>query len=216
MADTVLTLMQRIARKLGLNPDISIVSDQDETAWLLDRMNERYTELRRLLPKPINYFDTTTSINFSVGQRLANLPSTLHLPELYSFSVMDVSISTQKRPLAFTSLPQLLENHPDYTTCMGTQLQYYFEGKQLGVYPVPVVAATVSLMFAATPARLTTLSDTFVLPDDWLLYIELGVELDYQLWRGQGQPEMTLKRLMDQFALIYTERFQMTKERFKS
>ena len=44
----------------------------------------------------------------------------------------------------------------------------------------------------------------------------ISAQIDYQIWKGQGLPEVTLARLNQQYAIIYSEMTRLSPTQFKS
>ena len=207
-------MLQRICRKLGLDPSITALSDMDDTQWLMDRLNQRYQELKRLLPLSPTYLSQLGQLNLVAGQRLYSVPNNVYLPDIFLWSFSDVTSGTSFS-LKLAALDVLMLEDLNFRTVQGLPHAVYVEAGQIGLYPVPNQVRVIKYQYRELPPVLSLLTDSFLLPDAWLAYLELAVELDYQLWKGQGLPDATLARLNQQYALIYCEMNRLSPSQFK-
>jgi hypothetical protein len=215
MSDTVLAVLQRVSRKLGLDPNITTLSDLDESQWLMDRLKQRYQELFRLLPPTPQVTHQSGQLSLMTSQRLYALPATVALPDLYTWSFVDTTTG-HTVALPFIALSRLATMDIDYVSTQGLPKFVYLEGGQLGIYPVPNQTRTIVFQYRPVPSTLSSLTDVVSVPDSWLAYIELAVELDYQLWKGQGFPEVTLQRLNQQYVIIHNDMQRYEPTRFRT
>lgn len=203
MADTLLNVIQRGLRKVFLDPDVSTFSDNDETQWMVDRVNEWYSQLRETLPGHLTYFDKDGTFSLVNGTRLYNIASDAMLSEIYQWSIENETESDA--PMKMMALPDLKRLYPRYDEETGIPTIVYVEQGKMGFYPVPNASFTINYKYRQLPTRLASPTDTFLIPDNWIRYIEYGLELDYKANKGFGDVSIEYKKLEDMKTYIYVE-----------
>lgn len=214
MIMTALEIVKQVFRKLGLDSSITGFSEANESQWLLDSLNERYSELLRLLPSEMTYSEVQGSINVLAGQRLYSPPADLYLPQLYDWSIL--LNNTDSTLLEYANLEEIVNQDPKYQVTQSSPCKVYIEAGKIGLYPVPIENAMLSFIYRKRVPQLTLPTDELLVPEEWLAYIKLGMEFDYQIHRGQGQPDITLMRMGQHFSLIASELFRLKQTQFKS
>jgi hypothetical protein len=184
MPDTLLQVTQRLARKVRIDSTFTNFSSNDETLDLIAYINDAYQDLLDALPLDFPFLmNTSQSIALNPGQRLYNLAENAHQWSLLSWSFNDMTDGTV--PLESISLETLQANVPNYTSNSGKPSYVYLEGNdQVGFYPVPDSEALVSYKFSQSFVRVSNPTDTFLIPDNWLRFVEDQAKYYYDLAKG--------------------------------
>jgi|GEM_PF-3005387 len=212
MSDTLLQVVQRVARKVRIDSSFSSFSESDETLDLVGYVNDAYQDLIDGLPNDLPLLlNTSKSITLSSGTRLYNLDINAHQWSLLQWSFTDISSGVT--PLTLISLEALQNIYLGYTTDTGKPSFVYYEGSdQVGFYPIPNRDGLVSYKFTQAFSRLINPSDTFLIPDAWLRYIEDQAKYYYDMAKGFTEAMPANERLMG----ILAEAELMTPHYFQS
>jgi len=191
MADTLLTVVQRVSRKVGLDPTITSFSESNESNDVVQDVNDAYFELIRALPKDTPYLnDVSGSITTVNGTRLYSLGSGARVFNLLEWSFENETDSDNLLEVVTLGFVQQKDSQYDENT--GKPLYLYREGNdQLGIYPVPDDAYTIKYKFTKTFSRLSDTDDVFIVPDEWLRFVEKKAQYFYEDRKGFGSPEAT-------------------------
>lgn len=180
MADTLLQVAQRVARRLRVDATFTTFSDNDESNNIVSYINDAYQDLLiNLQDDAALLLDTTKSITLVPGTRVYSLDTTAHHLSLMDWSFANASNNND--PVEYRTLEWIQAVYPSYQTDSTGNPQYvYQEGnEQVGFYPVPSTAATISYKFSKPFSRLVNPSDTFLVPDRWLVPIEAAARAMY-------------------------------------
>lgn len=204
MADTLLDVVKRIARRVKIDPNITVFSDDDETQLLVDMVNDAVAELRERLPKEwIPYLQKNGSITTANGTRLYNVAADALALEIFNWGFRNETESDAK--LTPATLEFITETYPNYQDDTGKPEYVYQEDTQLGFYPVPDGIYTLEYLYPEVPARMSSTGATFPYPDSWLTYIEFAVSAEYAAGKGFGNAGIFLTKKEDRYAQIYAE-----------
>ena len=196
MPDSLLQVAQRLARKVRIDSSFTSFSNNDETFDLVAYINDAYQDLLDALPVDLPFLlNTSASIALIPGVRLYSLDTNAHQWSLLNWSFSDITEGTS--PLEVIPLETLQINAPDYTSRSGKPRYVYLEGNdQVGFYPVPNSEALVSYKFSQSFIRLSNSSDTFIVPDAWLRFVEDQAKYYYDLAKGFTEAVPAEERLM--------------------
>lgn len=204
MSDSLLTVVNRVRRVLGLDT-VSSFSDNDESNLNVQDVNDSYLYLLKQLPSdlPILQDASGGSITTANGTRLYALDSDARPSYLYEWSFQDETSGDV--PISLASREYVQKHDPKYDETTGKPHLVYLEGTQLGIYPVPDGTYSLSYQFKSPFTRLSATSDTFIVPDEWLRFIELHAVLAYELRKGFSSAESTGARVRDELISVVTE-----------
>lgn len=187
MATTLLTLVQRVARSVGIDPSFTTLSDTNETQDIAADIQQAYDEVHLIFPPALSHRIQHGSITTIASTRTYTLTNDTPV-----HNVVQGSFQVNGQPM-FTATPEFMKQlDPDYLTVTGTPAYVYGEaGNAVGVYPVPDGAYTLSYLYGADPAPVELPTDTFALPDSWLRYVEKRARYLYEKRKGFGDAEKT-------------------------
>lgn len=216
MADTLLTVAQRVARKVGIDPTFTSFSNSDDTNDIVQYINDAYQDLLDALPDDCPYLlDTSRTLSLSNGTRLYSLYT-----DARHFSILDwsfINTTSNSAPITVTTLQAVQEIDELYTSRTGVPEFVYREGnEQVGFYPIPDGSYTVSYKFSKPFSRLSATSDSFLVPDHWLRYVEDKAAYYYQERKGFQDTELLLFGTEQKLVAILTEADLMNPHYFYS
>lgn len=190
MAETLLSVVKWVARKVQLNPDITIFSDIDESADLVDYVNDAYVMLAASLGKTNMFtYPQLVTFNTTVTQQNYNItnPVTANNIDMTSFVLTN---GTSRNRLIPATQRYLRNTFIDATTYTA-QPQYVAIGANyIELYPIPDNAYTVSYNYSTSVQRLVNTTDTFVYSDEWVNYIKNQAASKYLFDKGFSNYEM--------------------------
>lgn len=198
MADTLGAMTVRILRMTGQNPNKTGLADTDDTQWVADRINEAMQYLFNLKPFEI---DLNGSITLPASTRLMDGPAGLDLYRIYDWSwrvnqtTGDVKINPVTQEFIVNSFPLYESNEGDYPEYV------YLEGGQVGFYPLlksSSASQIIQFIYPSMQSRLTDWASTFPFEDNTeeLLYCETYTKLEYEIYKGLGDPDETRDKLL--------------------
>lgn len=209
MADTALQVVQRVRRELQLDPTITSFSESDESNMNLQDVNNAYFELMDSLPNDVpQLLDVTGTFATAVSTRLYTLTSGHRAFNLLEWSFEDDT--NDDRRLDWATLEYIRNLDKDYDTATGKPTHLYREGvDKVGVYPVPDGVYTINYTVRKTYTRLTATTDVFLIPDEWLRFVEKKAQFFYEDRKGFAssgntfaQSERLLDNIMTQVAMM--------------
>lgn len=208
MAVTLLQVVQRVSRPVGLDPTITSFSNNDETNDLVQYVNEAYEELLIVLPSSTPFLNSSGTLSLTNGTRLYSVASNAMPFDLYEWSFINTTGSDAQ--ITFATKDYINTLDIEYKTTAGTPTYAYVEGnQQVGFYPVPNASFTVTYEYGiSSPARLTATSDTFLIPDRWVRYIEKSAQEKYERVKGYGDPDATALVAFNLLAEILVEAWE--------
>lgn len=192
MADTLLSVVKRVLRVTGQYPMITTFSDDDDTSYIVDRINDALIDLRSLNP---NHLNEASTITITAGTRLYDIASGL---DVYDIDVN--SLRVDNYAIDWIDVDNLIKLHPDYETVTGEKIRYiYFDDNQIGVYPVLAAGESDQTLKYRHPdvwVRLSATTDTFPYPDpNWVTYCERRAQFEYEVFKGLGNPVATQQKM---------------------
>lgn len=179
MPDTLLQVAQRVARRLRVDNTFTSFSDNDESNNIVSYINDAYQALIDALPSDLPLLlDTTRTLSLVPNTRLYNLDASAHHWSLLEWSFSNSSNNNDN--LRAVTLEWLQNVYPSYRTDVGVPQYVYQEGNEsVGFYPLPNVGTSVSYKFSKPFTRLSATTDVFIVPDNWLIYIERQAQAAY-------------------------------------
>lgn len=208
MAVTLLQLVQRVNRKVGLDPTITSFSNDDESNDVVQDIVEAYEDLVMALPPECPYLNASGSISAVDGTRLYALASDAQSPDLYEWSFENET--ENDAPLTFVTKDYVQALDPRYDEVEGKPKYIYLEGSnQVGIYPIPDASYTIKYQYGKSiTTRLSATTDTFILPDRWMRYPELMARAEYEGRKGMSDSEKTMQKAIDMLAEIMSEAWE--------
>lgn len=204
MSDSLLTSVNRVRRVLGL-PTVSSFSENDESNLNVQDVNDSYLYLLKQLPDDLALLQDTSggSITTSNGTRLYALDGDARHFHLLEWSFQDET--SGDIPLELATREYVQRRDPRFDENSGKPQFVYRDGTQLGIYPVPDGIYSLSYQFRSPFTRLSATSDTFLVPDEWLRFVELHAVFLYEQRKGFGNADITAIRLKDELLSIVAE-----------
>lgn len=209
MAVTLLDVVNRIRRNVGLDPTITAFSDDDESNDNVQDVNESYEDLLQVLPKGIPYLNKSASLSLVNGTRLYSIATDAHGFNLYSWSFQNET--DEDEPLIFTTLEYIQALTPKYDETTGKPKYVYLEGNdQVGFYPIPDGARTVDYKYGQSlTARLSSTSATFIIPDPWVRVVEKMAQERYERRKGYASANRTFNDALNLLGEVLSEAWEM-------
>lgn len=209
MTVTLLDVVQRVSRHVGLDPTITSFSNNDETNDIVQFVNEAYEELIMALPENCPYLNDSGTITTVASTRLYALETGAFSYNLYSWSLQDET--SNDKPLQLVTLDYIATIDDRYDEVEGIPAYMYAEGSnQLGIYPVPNGVYTIKYQYAKDlQTRLTTTTDTFIFPDRWIRFVEKRAQEKYERLKAFSEPDYTLMESETLLTNILVEAWEM-------
>lgn len=191
MAVTLLEVVQRVSRHVGLDPTVTSFSNADETNDLVQYINEAYEELYMALPPSTPYLNDSGSITTAAGTRTYALESGALPFNLYSWS-LENETNTDKR-LQLVTLDYVASMDSQYNENRSEPAYIYVEGSNtLGIYPVPDAVYTINYQYGKDfSTRLSSTTDSFIFPDRWIRFVEKRAQEKYERVKAFADPDQT-------------------------
>lgn len=208
MAITLLTVVQRVCRNVSLDPTITAFSETDETKDVVQDVAEAYEELLMQLPNETTYLFASGAITTTPGLRTYALASDAMSFDLYAWSFLNQTESYSSIKPASREFIQALD--PQWSTKAGIPQYVYQEGANtVAFYPVPSNIDAIAYQYGKTIAtRISATSDTFVLPDRWVRYVEKRAQAKYERRKGFADPDSTDAQALVLWYEIMSEAFE--------
>jgi len=205
MAVTLLQAVQRVSRKVGLDPTITSFSNNDETNDLVQDIVEAYEDLLMALPPETPFLNASGALTLSNGTRVYSLASDAMVFDLYTWSFENETDNDDKLQVVTKDYVKALDSLWNETT--GKPKYVYPEGNnQVGFYPIPDGTRTVNYQYGKTVAtRISATSDTFIIPDRWVRFIEKRAQEMYERRKGFADPDATSAEAFNLFSEIMVE-----------
>lgn len=191
MAITLLTVVQRVCRNVGLDPTITTFSNDDETNDVVQDVAESYEELITQLPTETVYLHAASAITTVASTRSYALASDAASFDLYRWSFNNSTDNYHALTPATTEF--ILDLDAQYQTRTGKPQYVYSEGSDaVCFYPVPDGVYTIAYQYGKSViTRLSATTDTFIIPDRWVLYITKRAQAKYERRKGFADPDAT-------------------------
>jgi hypothetical protein len=184
MADTLLTVIQRVLAATGQDPSVTSLSDSDDTRYLMDRVNDALLKLYTLKG---THVDSSSSITITATTRAYNITAGL---DIYMIEPTSFRLDDQK--IELIDLDRLERIDTEWDTRTAENVRYlYFDNGQICVYPIlqtGTASKTLKFRHPQVWARLSATTDTFDYPDVWLDYVERYAQFRYEIFKGISNP----------------------------
>lgn len=203
MAETLLQVYADIARPCGLDPTITSFSESDGSSTVVQYIHEAYRFLRRKLPQETPEFRGTGTLSLVDGTRTYSLTSDAIGYGVYDWSM--VNTSANNASIEEATLEFIKTSYPGYKSDEGQPAYYYFEGGNVGFYPIPDASYTVTYEYQKQLTESTSTSATFLIPDDWLDFVKKYATCLWEKAKGYGSYESTYMEAMDLLHSIKVE-----------
>lgn len=204
MADTLLTVIQRVLAATGQDPSVTSLSDTDDTRYLLDRVNDA---LMRLYTLKASHIDSSSTITVTANTRAYSVTAGV---DIYTIEPTSFRIGTQK--VYLTDLDRLERKDTEWDTRTGPTIEnVYFDNGQICVYPIletGTASQTLKFRHPQVWARLTATTDTFDYPDVWLDYVERYAQFLYEVFKGISNPVVSQAELNDAWSRCVAKSIQ--------
>lgn len=217
MADTLLAVVNEILRATQQRCDKTAFSNNDDTNYIVDRINDALEDLYTLKPTDI---DTDGSVTITASTRVFNGPSGLELNRIYDWSFRLNNADGDIR-LPVVTKEYIVTTFPQYESFEASQPQYvYIDNDQIAVYPLLEAGASSLTLQFSYPAQLTKLTNTtatFPFPDrsDEMRYIKLTTQFEYEVFKGLGQPAATMEARDNVWARCVAKYARLKRQGFK-
>jgi len=203
VSSTLEDVLKRVLRFTQQDPNISAISDSDDTQYLVDRINEAIDNVRELNPPA---FVTRSTITATATNRLFALATDVDPFEIDPKSFRDTT-ATPDRKIDYIDYGVLEDKDPNFQNTQAGVIQaVYFEGSSLGVWPILTAGSssvTIQYEHPANLTRLTALANTIPIPDSWVLYLEKFAIFYYQAdYKVIGNAMVTKADVDEQWAKI--------------
>lgn len=183
MALTLLDITKRICRSVGIYSDITSFNENNDTLDIVHFINEAYEELITQLPPETPYLKVDGTLTTVAGTRTYSPVAGFFAPNLYKWSIQNQT--SNNGPVSYASLDYIKSLSPDYKTEQGEPTHLYLDGDNLALFPVPDAVYVLSYIYNETIAtRLSATTDTFGVPDTWLLFVEKRAQEKYEKVKG--------------------------------
>lgn len=204
MADTLLEVVNRVRRVLGL-PVVTSFSDSDESLSNVQDVNECYLDLLRKLPDTLPMLQDASggTVTTADGTRLYALDTDARPMHLWAWSFENET--SGDIPLTLATREYIQKKDPRFDEVTGQPEIVYLEGNSLGIYPVPDGVYSLKYQFKSPFTRLSATTDTFLIPDEWLPYVECYAQFLYEDRKGFGNPDRTAARMRDKLGSVLAE-----------
>jgi hypothetical protein len=215
MSDTLLDVVNRVRRVIGLGSVTSFV-EANESLDNVQDVNDSYLYLLKQLPDDLPMLQDLTggSLTTVAGTRTYALDSDARPFYLMEWSFADTS--NENRALSWATKEYVQKRDPNYKTNQGQPELIYLDGTTFGIYPVPDDAYTITYDFKSPFTRLSGTTDTFLIPDEWLRFVELHSVFLYEQRKGFGNVETSVGRVQDEMISIVAEAELMSPSYFQS
>ena len=189
MADTLLNVVNEILRETQ-QAQATAFSENDDTNYIVDRVNDALDDLYALKGTPI---DADGTITITPSTRTFSGPSGLDLHRIYdwTFRIHDTDGDI---PVAVVTEEYITRTFPLFETFEATRPdKVYIDNNLVAVYPLLEAGAsnlTLQFSYPAQFVKLTSTSATFPFPDrsEEMRYIKLHAKFEYEKLKGFGQP----------------------------
>lgn len=216
MADTLLAVVNEVLRATQQRCDKTSFSNNDDTNYIVDRINDALGALYALKGTEI---DADGSVSIVASTRRVAGPVGLDLSRIYDWSFR-LNNADGDIPLPVVTKEFIVRTYPLYETFEAAQPEMvYIDNNQLGVYPLlEAGASTLTLQFSypAQLVKLTTTTATFPFQDrsPEMDYIKLDAQFRYEAFKGLGIPELTMQLKDDLWAGLVAKNAKLKRQGF--
>lgn len=198
MAITMIELVNEVLRSIGSKPDKTAISETDDTAYILDKLNEGLEDIYRMCPTEI-FNDGTLTLPPST--RVLARPSNADVSKIPAWS-WRINDADGDKPLEIVTEEFIIRTYPGYETDEAIEPQFvYLTNDDIGFYPLLKAGEsdlTIQFKYPALFTKLTNTTDTIPFEDrsEEVKYIKLYAQMEYEIFKAIGQPGITGGKLM--------------------
>lgn len=216
MADTMIDVINEVLRATQQRPNKTALSDNDDTNFLLDRINDALEDIYTLRPTAR---EIDGSITVTPSTRTFSVPSGVdpHFIHDWSFRINDADGDIL---LDVVTKEYIVTRFPLYESEEAEKPQYvYIDAGLIAVFPLLETGAsnlTVQFSYTELLTKLTGSSNTFPFQDrsDEMRYVKLSAQLAYEIYKGLGQPAVTLGAKDSAWARIVAKYARLKRQGF--
>lgn len=204
MADTLLSVIQRVLAATGQDPSVTSLSDSDDTRYLMDRVNDALMKLYTLKG---THIDSSSSLTITATTRAYSITAGL---DIYTIEPTSFRLDDQKIELIDLDRLERIDTEWDTRTAENVRYIYYDNG-QVCVYPIlatGTASKTLKFRHPQVWARLSTTTDTFDYPDVWLDYVERYAQFRYEVFKGISNPIVSQQEVEDSWGRCVAKSIQ--------
>lgn len=205
MADTLIDLINDIFVDVGRNNNKTAIAAIDQTLYIANRINEALQKLYTLEPFEI---DTAGTITITPSTRTFSGPAGVNLRNIHPWSLR-INNAAGDIPLELVTEEYIMATYPRFESDEADTPRYiYFTTGLVGVYPLLTAGAanlTLQFLYSGQFTELTSPSATFPFKDwsDEMQFIKAYAKAAYELFKGLGNPDVTLQMERDAWNRIY-------------
>ncbi len=216
MADTLIAIVNEVLRATQQRCDKTSFSNNDDTNYIVDRVNDALEDIYALKGTEI---DTDGTITVTAATRKFNAPADTDPSRIYdwSFRINDADGDIK---LEVVTRQFITENFPLFETEEADVPKYvYIDNVQIAVYPLLTTGAsslTMQFTYPAQFVKLTTTTATFPFEDrsDEMRFVKLSAQFDYEVFKGLGQPASTMDKRDGVWARVVAKNAKTRKKGF--
>jgi hypothetical protein len=193
MAITLLEVVNEILRATQQRCDKTAFSNNDDTNYIVDRVNDGLEDIYNLSPTEV---DANGTVTIAASTRTVSGPAGLELNRIYDWSFR-LNDSDGDIPMDVVTKEYIVNRFPLFETEEAETPQYvYIDNNTIAVYPLLAAGSsslTLQFSYPANMTKLTTTTATFPFQDrsDELRYIKLNAQFEYEVFKGLGNPGVT-------------------------
>lgn len=219
MADSMIDVVNEILRATQQESNKTELSDNDDTNFIADRVNDALEDIYRLQPT-FREGDGTVTITPSTRTFSTPLGGTIeiHLIHNWSYRINDANGDI---PLEYVTKEFIVKNFPLYETQEGDIPRYvYTDADLIAIYPLLTAGAdnlTMQFSYSEALTKLEDASNTFPFTDrsDEMRFVKLSAQLDYEIYKGLGLPVITQGKKEALWGTIYAKHAKLKRQGFK-
>jgi len=197
MATTFIDIINEVMTATGQRGNKTIISTNDSTAYIRDRLNDALETIYGLQPFVIDLDGTVT---ITPSTRTFAGPTDTELQNIHNWSLR-IHDAAGDIPVKVVTEQYIIENYPGFEADEADKPRYvYLSNGLLAVYPLLAAGSsnlTLEFKYSTQFTKVTSTSATFPFEDrsDEMKFIKLSAQLDYEVYKGLGQPAVTNEKL---------------------
>lgn len=197
MADTFIAIINEVLTSTGQRSNKTVISSNDSTAYVRDRLNDALEEIYRLEPFVI---DADGTVTITPSTRTFAGPTDTELQNIHPWSLR-INDADGDIPVDLVTEEYIIENYPKFETDEADKPRLvYFANGLIAIYPLLSAGAsnlTLQFKYSTQFTKVTSTSATLPFEDrsDEMRYIKLSAQLDYEVFKGLGQPGVTSEKM---------------------
>lgn len=175
MSYTLLEICQKVAYETGVSTSFTSFTENDDSNLIKYYVNKAQLEIYdEILPKNSVYANTQTgTITTTNGLKTYNISTNTNHFRTNDLAFRIVDGVNQIVDLYYYNKENVLEIYKDLNGTIAKPYIIYAENStQVSFFPVPDNTYTINYYFTPFISELTSTTDTFIFPDNWLrLYV---------------------------------------------